>query len=114
MRIRDIIVEDALDEIIEDEAADPAIVYLEEILMNAQGRSHNFHQVPKLRLDSLINLVKVKHPEFDMAAFDTAKQNNETVNKSHTVFKKSLSGVKIVKQEFNITSTDKKILESNN
>ena len=79
MRIRDIIVEDALDEIIEDEAADPAIVYLEEILMNAQGRSHNFHQVPKLRLDSLINLVKIEHPEFDMAAFDTAKQNNETV-----------------------------------
>jgi hypothetical protein len=90
-------------------------------------------QLGKFKLEQIIKSANFYSPKcYDYVSFDdehiikskgikskfitdddlSKLQNNETVNKSHTVFKKSLDGVKIIKQEFNITSTDKKILDN--
>lgn len=79
MRISEIICEDALDAIIEDEANDPVIMYLIEVLESIRERSHNLHQIPRVRVGSLIKLIQLKHPQFNLDILDMAKSNNNIV-----------------------------------
>jgi len=58
MRIRDIIVEDHIDDMLEDEAdgrGDSNLITTLEFLRN---RAHDTHVQPRVRADSLINLVQ--------------------------------------------------------
>jgi len=73
MRIREVITEDHIDDMLEDEAADPAIVDLMGILEAMRHRAHDTHAVPRVRADSLINLVQREHPQFNL---DTLDQSN--------------------------------------
>ena len=96
MRISEIICEDVLDEIIEDEANDPVIMYLIEILDGIRERSHNLHQIPKVRADALINLVQLQHPQFNLDILEMAKSSNDTVNELIKDIKDDATGIKYI------------------
>ena len=96
MRIRDIIVEDALDEIIEDEANDPVISYLLEVLEALHDRSRDTHVIPRVRADSLINIIQLRHPQFNLDILEKAKANNEQVKSLIKDIKDDNTGVKYV------------------
>jgi hypothetical protein len=96
MLIRDIIVEDALDEIIEDEANDPVISYLLEVLEALHDRSRDSHIIPRVRADSLINIIQLRHPQFNLDILEKAKSNNENVKQYIKDIKDDNTGVKYV------------------
>lgn len=96
MRISEIICEDILDEIIEDEANDPVIMYLIELLDGIRERSHNLHQIPKVRADALINLVQLKHPQFNLDILEMSKSSNNTVKGLIKDIKDDATGIKYV------------------
>jgi 2-C-methyl-D-erythritol 4-phosphate cytidylyltransferase len=96
MRIREIITEDAIDEILEDEAADPAILDLMNILETMRNRAHDTHAVPRVRTDSLINLVQIQHPQFTLDTLDQALSNNESLKALVKDIKDDATGVKYV------------------
>jgi hypothetical protein len=67
MRFREFITEaPGIDGLVEDEAQDPAILSLIDILDQWRFRSGNLHTVPKIRAASLITLVKKEHPQFNL------------------------------------------------
>lgn len=81
MRVRDIIVEDRYDDIIEDEAdarGDANLITALEFLRN---RAHDKHYVPRVRVDSLINMVREipGTEQFDLGALENAKKTNDSV-----------------------------------
>ncbi|CAB4133341.1 hypothetical protein UFOVP257_144 [uncultured Caudovirales phage] len=96
MRIREVILEDALDEIIEDEANDPVISYLLEVLHALHDRSRDTHVIPRVRADSLINIVQLRHPQFNLDILEKAKTNNEQVKSLIKDIKDDNTGVKYV------------------
>lgn len=96
MRIREVIVEDALDEIIEDEANDPVISYLLEVLEALHDRSRDTHVIPRVRADSLINIIQLRHPQFNLDVLEKAKTNNEQVKSLIKDIKDDNTGVKYV------------------
>jgi len=79
MRVNEIIVEDTLDDILEDEAADPVVFSLIDILEALRNRAHDNHAVPRVRADSLINLVQLQHPQFTLDTLLQLKSDNENV-----------------------------------
>ena len=96
MKIFEIINEDVLDEIIEDEANDPVINYLIEILESLQARAYNFHKIPRVRADSLINLVQMEHPQFNLDILQNARTNNTVVKDLIKDIKDDATGIKYV------------------
>jgi hypothetical protein len=96
MRIREVIVEDVLDEIIEDEAKDPVILYLLEVLSALHDRYRDTHVVPRVRADALIQLIQLKHPQFNLDILEKAKTNNEKVKEFIEDIKDDNRGVKYV------------------
>lgn len=79
MRVNEIIVEDALDDILEDEAEDPAVFTLVDILEALRNRAHDNHAVPRVRADSLINLIQLQHPQFTLDTLLQLRSDNENV-----------------------------------
>jgi len=96
MRIREVITEDILDEILEDEALDPAIMDLMGILETMRNRAHDTHAVPRVRADALINLVQKDHPQFNLDTLEKALSNNETLKELIKDIKDDATGVKYI------------------
>ncbi len=96
MKINEIIFEDVFDDILEDEANDPVIFTLLDILEGLRNRSHDIHQIPKVRADALINLVKNQHPQFDLDTLMMAKAEREDIKNLIKDIKDDKSGVKYV------------------
>ena len=96
MRIREVITEDQIDDILEDEAADPTIVELMGILEAMRNRAHDTHAVPRVRADSLINLVQMQHPQFNMDTLDQAMSNNTALKELIKDIKDDATGVKYI------------------
>ena len=96
MRIREVILEDAIDQMIEDEAADPAIFFLMDILETMRNRSHDTHAIPRVPVDALINMVQAEHPQFGLDNLISAKQNNEELKALIKDIKDDSTGIKYV------------------
>ena len=79
MRVNEIILEDALDDILEDEAADPAVFTLIDILEALRNRAHDNHSVPRVRADSLINLIQIQQPQFTLDTLLQLRSENKNV-----------------------------------
>jgi hypothetical protein len=97
MRIRDIIVEDHIDAMIEDEAdgrGDANLITMLEFLRN---RAHDTHVQPRVRADSLINLVqKTGEQQFTLENLLDAYSDNENIKALVKDIKDDSTGVKYV------------------
>ena len=97
MRFREFITEaPGIDGLVEDEAQDPAILSLIDILDQWRFRSGNLHTVPKIRAASLINLVKKEHPQFNLETLEKAKANNDMIKNLIKDIKDDDAGVKYI------------------
>lgn len=96
MKICDIIVEDRIDDILEDEASDPVIIDLMGIIEELRNRAHDTHAIPRVRADSLINLVQGRHPQFNLDTLTQAMSNNEGLKAMIKDVKDDATGVKYV------------------
>ena len=96
MRFSEIISEASIDGMVEDEAQDPAVLDLIDIIGDWRAQSGHLHTVPKLRADSLINLVQKRHPQFNLAILEKAKAHNEAIKNLIKDIKDDESGVKYV------------------
>lgn len=80
MLVKDIIVEDAIDGMLEDEAEGRGDFQLISILEFLRNRSHDIHVQPRIRADSLINLVQNSgEHSFTLENLLDAYKNNPTV-----------------------------------
>lgn len=97
MRIRDIIVEDAIDDIIEDEAEGRGDANLVTTLEFLRNRAHDTHVQPRVRADSLINLVQTTGEQaFTLEnLLDSFKDNPQVKNLIKDI-KDDKTGVKYV------------------
>jgi hypothetical protein len=100
MRIREVIVEsldEYLDEVLEDEAdgrGDANLLITLEFLRN---RAHDTHIQPRIRVDSLINLVQgTGEQQFNLENLLAAYKDNPTVKNLIKDIKDDPSGVKYV------------------
>jgi hypothetical protein len=97
MRFREFITEaPGIDGLVEDEAQDPAILSLIDILDQWRFRSGNLHTVPKIRASSLINLVQKDSPQFNLATLEQARTNNELLKNLIKDIKDDDAGVKYI------------------
>lgn len=97
MRIRDIIVEDALDDIIEDEAEGRGDANLITTLEFLRNRAHDTHVQPRVRADSLINLVQTTgNQQFTLENLLDSYKDNEEVKNLIKDIKDDSNGVKYV------------------
>lgn len=97
MKIRDVIVEDHIDDMLEDEAdgrGDSNLITTLEFLRN---RAHNTHVQPKIRVDSLIKLVQhTGEQQFNLENLLAAQSGNEHIKALIKDIKDDPSGVKYV------------------
>lgn len=100
MRIREIIIEnfiDQVDEVLEDEAdgrGDANLITMLEFLRN---RAHDTHIVPRIRVDSLINLVqKTGESQFGLDNLLDAYKSNPDIKNLIKDIKDDSSGVKYI------------------
>jgi hypothetical protein len=100
MRIREVIVENLeeyLEEVLEDEAdgrGDANLLITLEFLRN---RAHDTHIQPRIRVDSLINLVQgTGEQQFNLENLLAAYKNNPSVKELIKDIKDDASGVKYV------------------
>jgi hypothetical protein len=100
MRIREVILEsldEYLDEVLEDEAdgrGDANLLITLEFLRN---RAHDTHIQPRIRVDSLINLVQgTGEQQFNLENLLAAYKNNPSVKNLIKDIKDDASGVKYV------------------
>jgi hypothetical protein len=97
MRIHDIIVEDSIDEIIEDEADGRGDANLITTLEFLRNRAHDTHVQPKVRADSLINLVqKTGQQQYNLDSLINAFKDNENIKALIKDIKDDPNGVKYV------------------
>jgi hypothetical protein len=97
MRAHEFVVE-GIDDIIEDEADSRGDGNLASILETLRNRSHDTHDVPMVRVDSLINMVR-KMPGTEMFTVENlmdAYKTNETVKNLIKDIKDNKDGVKYV------------------
>jgi hypothetical protein len=92
MRIREVIVEDVYDSMIQDEANDPVINTLLTHLVRIHERASETHTIPKVMAKSLINLVRTEHPQFNFDTLKMAKGNNDAVGQIISDIKEDESG----------------------
>jgi type II secretory pathway component PulK len=97
MRIRDIIVEDHIDDMLEDEADGRGDANLITTLEFLRNRAHDTHVQPRVRADSLINLVqKTGEQQFTLENLLDAYSDNENIKALIKDIKDDSSGVKYV------------------
>ena len=100
MRIREVIVEDLdeyLDEVLEDEADGRGDANLLTTLEFLRNRAHDTHIQPRIRVDSLINLVQgTGEQQFNLENLLAAYKNNPRVKDLIKEIKDDSSGVKYV------------------
>ena len=97
MRYREFIAEDDLGGIIEDEAETRGDSVLLTALEELRNRAHG-HTVPRVRVDSLVNLIK-KLPGgemFNAEALEQARKSNDAVKNLVKDIKDDENGVKYV------------------
>ena len=97
MRIRDIIVEDHIDDMLEDEAEGRGDANLITTLEFLRNRAHDTHVQPRVRADSLINLVqKTGEQQFTLENLLDAYSDNENIKALVKDIKDDSTGVKYV------------------
>ena len=80
MKIRDIVVENVIDDMLEDGSEDHENAALLTILNYLQNRAANSHKQPRIRADSLVNLVQAAgFPQFNFDTLVNIAKNNERV-----------------------------------
>jgi len=80
MKIRDIVVENVIDDMLEDGSEDHENAALLTILNYLQNRAANSHKQPRIRADSLVNLVQAAgFPQFNFDTLVNITKNNERV-----------------------------------
>ena len=80
MKIRDIVVENVIDDMLEDGSEDHENAVLLTILNYLQNRAANSHKQPRIRADSLVNLVQAAgFPQFNFDTLVNITKNNERV-----------------------------------
>jgi hypothetical protein len=80
MKIRDIVVENVIDDMLEDGSEDHENAALLTILNYLQNRAANSHKQPRIRADSLVNLVQAAgFPQFNYDTLVNIAKNNERV-----------------------------------
>lgn len=97
MRAREFVAEN-IDGIIEDEADVRGDGNLANVLETLRNRSHDTHDVPMVRVDSLINMVR-KMPGTEMFTVENlmdAYKSNETIKNLVKDIKDNKDGVKYV------------------
>ena len=97
MRIRELIIEDIIDDVLEDEAdgrGDANLLTMVEFLRN---RAHDTHIQPRIRMDSLINLIQgAGEQQFSLENLLDAYKNNPNVKNLIKDIKDDSTGVKYV------------------
>jgi hypothetical protein len=100
MRVREVIVEDLIDEvdeILEDEADGRGDANLLTMLEFLRNRAHDTHIVPRIRIDSLINLVQsTGETQFSLDNLLDAYKSNPNIKNLIKDIKDDSSGVKYV------------------
>jgi hypothetical protein len=100
MRIRDIIVEgldEYLDEVLEDEADGRGDANLLTMLEFLRNRAHDTHIQPRIRVDSLINLIQgTGEQQFTLENLLAAYKDNQDVKNLIKDIKDDSTGVKYV------------------
>jgi hypothetical protein len=100
MRIREVITENLdqyLDEVLEDEADGRGDANLLTTLEFLRNRAHDTHIQPRIRVDSLINLVQgAGEQQFNLENLLAAYKNNPNVKNLIKDIKDDSSGVKYV------------------
>jgi hypothetical protein len=110
MRIREVIVEsldEYLDEVLEDEADGRGDANLLTTLEFLRNRAHDTHIQPRIRVDSLINLVqKTGESQFNLENLLDAYKSNPDIKNLIKDVKDDSSGVKYVYLEPFADDTD--------
>ena len=100
MRIREVIIEDFddyIDEMLEDEADGRGDANLLTMLEFLRNRAHDTHIQPRIRVDSLINLVQgTGEQQFNLENLLSAYKDNTEVKSLIKDIKDDASGVKYV------------------
>lgn len=98
MRISDIIlIEDEIDDMLEDEAVNRGDAKLLTTLEFLRSRAHDTHIQPKIRVDSLINLIHTAgEQQFNLDRLLAAYKTNTAVKNLIKDIKDDESGVKYV------------------
>ena len=78
MKVNDIVVENVIDDMLEDDVTDHENGALLTILSYLQNRAADTHKQPRIRADSLINLVQAAgFPQFNYQTLLNISKNNE-------------------------------------
>jgi hypothetical protein len=97
MRIRDVILEDHIDDMLEDEADGRGDANLLTTLEYLRNRAHDTHIQPRIRVDSLINLVQTGGEEqFSLENLLDAYKSNQDITNLIKDIKDDSTGVKYV------------------
>ena len=97
MLIRDIILEDIIDDVLEDESDGRGDVNLISTLEFLRNRAHDTHIQPKIRADSLINLVQTSGEQaYTLDNLLDSFKDNQTVKSLIKSIKDDSNGVKYV------------------
>lgn len=80
MKVSDIVIENVIDDMLEDGSEDHENAALLTILSYLQNRAANSHKQPRIRADSLVNLVQATgFPQFNFDTLVNITKNNERV-----------------------------------
>lgn len=97
MRIKEVILEDIIDDVLEDEADGRGDANLLTTLEFLRNRAHDTHIQPRIRVDSLINLVQgTGEQQFNLENLLAAYKNNPDVKSLIKDIKDDSTGVKYV------------------
>jgi hypothetical protein len=97
MRIRELIIEDIIDDVLEDEADGRGDANLLTMLEFLRNRAHDTHIQPRIRMDSLINLIQgAGEQQFSLENLLSAYKDNPNVKNLIKDIKDDSTGVKYV------------------
>jgi len=97
MKVTEIIVEDVIDDMLEDEAEGRGDVNLMTTLEFLRNRAHDTHVQPRIRADSLINLVQTTgEQQFTLENLLDSYKDNQNVKNLIKDIKDDSNGVKYV------------------
>jgi hypothetical protein len=97
MRIRELIFEDIIDDVLEDEADGRGDANLLTMLEFLRNRAHDTHIQPRIRMDSLINLIQgAGEQQFSLENLLAAYKDNPNVKNLIKDIKDDSTGVKYV------------------
>ena len=97
MRIRELIIEDIIDDVLEDEADGRGDANLLTMLEFLRNRAHDTHIQPRIRMDSLINLIQgTGEQQFNLENLLAAYKDNPEVKNLIKDIKDDSTGVKYV------------------